>query len=54
MVVVRKKPSIMKLFANMITIICLHLMGYFDLMEYKKNTCKAWRNTHNAHNAFAT
>ena len=54
MVVIRKKASTKKSFANMITIIRLHLMSYVDLLEFIKDTYKAWRKTHNAPNAFAT
>ena len=54
MVFIRKKSATKKSFANMITIIRLHLMSYVDLMEFIKDTYKAWRKTHNAPNAFAT
>src|SRR5664279_4926043 len=52
MVVIRKKAATKKSFANMITIIRLHLMSYVDLMEFIKDTYKAWRKSHNAPNAF--
>jgi IS4 transposase len=54
MVVIRKKANTKKSFANMITIIRLHLMSYIDLQEFIKDTYKAWRKTHNAPYAFAT
>ena len=54
MVVIRKKAATKKSFANMITLIRLHLMSYVDLMEFIKDTYKAWRKTHNAPNAFTT
>jgi len=54
MVVIRKKANTKKSFANMITIIRLHLMSYIDLLEFIKDTYKAWRKTHNAPYAFAT
>jgi len=54
MVVIRKKAATKKSFANMITVIRLHLMSYVDLFEFIKDTYKAWRKTHNAPNAFAT
>ena len=54
MVVIRKKAATKKSFANMITIIRLHLTSYVDLMEFIKDTYKAWRKTTNAPNAFAT
>ena len=54
MVVIRKKAATKKSFANMITVIRLHLMSYVDLMEFIKDTYKAWRKSHNAPNAFIT
>ena len=54
MVVIRKKAATKKSFANMITVIRLHLMSYVELFEFIKDTYKAWRKTHNAPNAFAT
>lgn len=54
MVVIRKKAATKKSFANMITVIRLHLMSYVDLLEFIKDTYKAWRKTHNASFAFAT
>jgi Transposase DDE domain/Domain of unknown function (DUF4372) len=54
MVVIRKKAATKKSFANMITVIRLHLMSYVALLEFIKDTYKAWRKTHNASFAFAT
>jgi Transposase DDE domain/Domain of unknown function (DUF4372) len=54
MVIIRKKAATKKSFANMITVIRLHLMSYVTLLEFIKNTYKAWRKTHNASFAFAT
>ncbi len=54
MVVIRKKAVTKKSFANMITVIRLHLMSYVELLEFIKDTYKAWRKTHNASFAFAT
>lgn len=54
MVVIRKKAKTKKSFANMITVIRLHLMSYVDLLEFIKDTYKAWRKTHNASFAFTT
>jgi hypothetical protein len=54
MVVIRKKAATKKSFANIITVIRLHLMSYVSLYEFIKDTYKAWRKTHNAPNAFAT
>lgn len=54
MVVVRKKAATKKSFANMITVIRLHLMSYVTLLEFIKDTYKAWRKTHNASFAFTT
>lgn len=54
MVVLRKKAATKKSFANMITVIRLHLMSYVGLLEFIKDTYKAWRKTHNASFAFVT
>lgn len=54
MVVLRKKAATKKSFANMITVIRLHLMSYVGLLEFIKDSYKAWRKTHNASFAFAT
>jgi hypothetical protein len=43
MVVIRKKSVTKKSFANMITVIRLHLMSYVDLIEFIKDAYKAWR-----------
>ena len=43
MVVIRKKAATKKSFANMITVIRLHLMSYVELFEFIKNTYQAWR-----------
>jgi hypothetical protein len=53
MVVIRKKAMTKKSFANMITVIRLHLMSYVGLLEFIKDTYKAWRKTHNASLAFS-
>lgn len=53
MVVIRKKGATKKSFANMITVIRLHLMSYVELLEFVKDTYKAWRKTHNASFAFS-
>ena len=54
MVVLRKKAATKKSFANMITVIRLHLMSYVNLFEFIKDTYKAWRKTHNAPFDFST
>lgn len=54
MVVTRKKAATKKSFANMITVIRLHLMSYVELLEFIKDTYKAWRKTHNASFDFST
>lgn len=46
MVVIRKKAATKKSFANMITVIRLHLTSYVELMAFIKDTYKAWRKTH--------
>jgi hypothetical protein len=43
MVVIRKKAETKKSFANMITVIRLHLMSYVALFEFIKDTYAAWR-----------
>ena len=53
MVVIRKKATTKKSFANMITVIRLHLMSYVELLDFIKDTYKAWRKTHNAPLAFS-
>ena len=54
MVIIRKKAATKKSFANMITVIRLHLMSYVALLDFIKDTYKAWRKTHNASFAFNT
>lgn len=54
MVVIRKKAATKKSFANMITVIRLHLTSYVDLLDFIKETYKAWRKTHNVPYSFAT
>jgi len=44
MVVIRKKAATKKSFANMITVIRLHLMSYIELLAFIKDSYKAWRN----------
>ena len=48
MVVIRKKAATKKSFANMITVVRLHLTSYVELMAFIKDTYKAWRKTYNA------
>ena len=52
MVVIRKKASTKKSFANMITVIRLHLMSYVGLLEFIKDTYKAWRKKYSVSLAF--
>ena len=47
MVVIRKKSATKKSFANMITVIQLHLMSYVELMAFIKDTYLAWRRVNN-------
>ena len=54
MVVIRKKANTKKSFANMITVVRLHLTSYVHLLEFIKDSYKAWRKAHNAPMAFAT
>jgi len=53
MVVIRKKAATKKSFDNMITVIRLHLTSYVDLLEFIRDTYKAWRKTDNASFAFS-
>jgi len=46
MVVIRKKAATKKSFANMITVIRLHLMSYVSLLAFVKDTYIAWRKEH--------
>lgn len=46
MVVIRKKAATKKSFANMITVIRLHLMSYVELLEFIKDAYKAWKKYH--------
>ena len=43
MVVIRKKSETKKSFSNMITLIRLHLMSYVTLLDFIKDTYKAWQ-----------
>jgi hypothetical protein len=51
-VIIRKKAATKKSFANMITVIRLHLMSYVTLLDFMKDTHKAWRKKHNVSFAF--
>ncbi len=53
MVVVRKKSMTKKSFANIITLIRLHLMSYVDLIGFIKETKKAWRKANAPPDLFA-
>lgn len=51
MVVIKKKSATKKSFANIITVVRLHLMSYVELFAFLKDTYKAWRsNSPPAHN----
>jgi hypothetical protein len=54
MVVIRKKAATKKSFANMITVIRLHLMSYIGLYAFIKDSYKAWRNEYNDQMVFIT
>lgn len=47
MVVLRKKSATKKSFANMITVIRLHLMSYVEILCFIKDTYLAWRRVNN-------
>jgi hypothetical protein len=53
MVVIRKKAATKKSFANMITVIRLHLMSYVELLYFIKDTYKAWRKANDMSIAFS-
>jgi len=53
MIVIRKKAATKKYFANMITVIRLHLMSYVGLLEFIKDTYKAWRKMNGPPLAFS-
>lgn len=44
MVVIKKKSETKKSFANIITVVRLHLMSYVELLSFLKDTYKAWRS----------
>ena len=52
MVVIRKKAKTKKSFANMITVIRLHLMSYVNLFEFIKDTYKAWKKANPPNSVF--
>ncbi len=54
MVVIRKKAAAKKSFANMITVIRLHLMSYIELLAFIKDSYKAWRNEYRDPVVFVT
>ncbi len=54
MVVIRKKAATKKSFANMITVIRLHLMSYVSLLEFIKDCYKAWKKANGSPFAFQT
>jgi IS4 transposase len=53
MVIIRKKAATKKSFANMITVIRLHLMSYVGLLEFINDTYKAWRKMNDLPLAFS-
>jgi hypothetical protein len=53
MVVIRKKAATKKSFANMITVIRLHLMSYVELLYFIKDTYKAWRKANDMSISFS-
>ena len=48
MVVIKKKSFSKKAFANIVTVVRLHLMSYVELFAFLKDTYKAWRNSANS------
>jgi hypothetical protein len=53
MVVIRKKAATKKSFANMITVIRLHLTSYISLLDFIKDSYKAWRKVYDMSLAFS-
>lgn len=53
MVVIRKKAKTKKSFANMITVIRLHLMSYVELLAFIKDTYRAWKRYNAPANLFS-
>jgi hypothetical protein len=53
MVVIRKKSETKKSFANVITLIRLHLMSYVNLFNFIKDTYITWRKANAPPNLFA-
>lgn len=53
MVVIRKKSETKKSFANIITLIRLHLMSYVHLLDFIKDTYKTWRKANAPPNLFS-
>jgi hypothetical protein len=53
MVVIRKKAATKKSFANMITLIRLHLMSYVELLEFVKDTYMTWGKADSPPSPFA-
>jgi hypothetical protein len=53
MVVIRKKSETKKSFADIITLIRLHLMIYVNLLEFIKDTFKTWREANTPPNLFS-
>lgn len=52
MVVIRKKSKTKKSFANMITLVRLHLMSYVSLYDFIKDTYQTWRKANAPPNLF--
>lgn len=48
MVVIKKISQTKKSFANIVTVIRLHLMSYVEIFAFLKDTYKAWRSTMNS------
>jgi hypothetical protein len=48
LVVIKKKSLSKKAFANIVTVVRLHLMSYVELFAFLKDTYKAWRNSANS------
>jgi hypothetical protein len=46
MVVIKKKSETKRSFTSIITVVRLHIMSYVKLIDFLKDTYKAWRSSH--------
>ncbi|MEK7875819.1 MAG: IS4 family transposase [Pseudomonadota bacterium] len=53
MVVIKKASHTKKSFANIVTVVRLHLMSYVELLAFIKDTYRAWKNKMNSPQEYA-